>query len=177
MTHKLECSEVGDFLVRLKNILDERILDRQHVWKFVLKLAGIKLIVAASCNNHFGLLLQSEVLVREAWIHILFVHIKNLIVAHNTRICEVPNTSQIALAHLNRNRQKLIQNGHGVGYIHHLLVPSDLGDEIAGICKVPCDGHSHPQCTHIVKLLQELLYLVAIVHTTQHNFSTEFAAA
>jgi len=169
------CSEGVDFLVRLKNILNERILDGQHLRKFFLELAGIKLIVTAGCNNHLGLLLQSEVLVGEIGIHILFVHLKDFIVAHNTRVCKVPNTSQIAFAHLNRYRQKLIQNGHGVRDVHHLLIPSDLGYEVAGSCKVPCDGHPYTQCTHIIKFLQELLHLPRwtsasyILHTTYSN--------
>ena len=68
------------------------------------------------------LLFNSEVLPLECGIDVVTVQFQNLVMADDTRVGEIPNASEIPLGHLNRDRQKLIQNSHGVGNVYHLQV-------------------------------------------------------
>ena len=145
--------------VGLKHVLDERLFDGQHFWKFLLQLACIHFVVTARSNDNLGLFLQGEVLVCQARVNVLLVHVQDFVVANDARVGEVPDTCKVSLGHLDGDGKQLVKDRHGVWNVHNLLVFCDLGDEIAGGGKVTGDGHSHSQCAHVVKFLQKLLDL------------------
>lgn len=145
--------------VGLKHVLDERVFDGQHFWKLLLQLACIHFVVTASSNDNLGLLLQGEVLVCQARVNVLLVHVQDFVVANNARVGEIPDTCEVSLGHLDGDGKQLVKDRHGVRNVHNLIVFCDLGDEIAGGRKVTGDRHPHSQCAHVVKFLQKLLDL------------------
>ncbi|WVZ00016.1 hypothetical protein V8G54_026085 [Vigna mungo] len=127
---------LSSFLVWHKDILDQRFLDGKKLRELFLQFGSIHLIVAPWSYDHLGLLFKVEVDPLEAWINVIPVHLKNLVVAHCPRICEVPDAPQVSLRHLNRNRQKFIQNGHAVWNVDHFVITRNLGDEVTWITQV-----------------------------------------
>ena len=51
-------------------------------------------------------------------------------------------------SHLNTRGEKVVQNGHGVGHVHNLLVFGDFGDEIARR-EIVTDGHTNTEKEHV----------------------------
>jgi len=132
--------------------------------KLLLQLRGIKLVVASGSNNHLSLLLQTEVLPTETGIHVFSVHLQNLVVANHSRVGEVPDPSQIPLRHLHRDRDELVEYGHGVGNVDNLVVSSDLGDEIARVRQIRGNGHPHTQGADVVVVPKQILHLCQPSH-------------
>ncbi len=149
-------------LVGFKYILDQRFLNWQHLRELLLQLGRIKFIVAPRCNDDLGLLLQSKVLPWKCWVNVLSIHLQNLIVANHSWVGEIPDPPQVSLCHFNWNWQQLIQDGHAIGDVHHLLITRNLCDEISWILQIWSDGHPHAQGAHIVKLFEKLLNLPSI---------------
>ena len=79
--------------------------------------------------------------------------------ADNSGVGEVPDSGQVTLGHLDGDGQELVQDGHAVGDVDDLLVAYDLGDEVAWVLQVRGDRHAHPERTHVVELLQQILHL------------------
>lgn len=123
-------------MIWLEHILDERLLDGQKFRELFLQFGRIKLIVAPRSNNHLCLLLKSEVLPGEAGVDVLLVHLQDLIVADHPGVCKVPDSGEIPLCHLHGNGKELVQDGHGVWNVDHLIIPSNLGDEVSRVLQV-----------------------------------------
>lgn len=153
------CLVFTSFLVWLKHILDERFFYGKQFREFLLQFWCIHLIVAPSSNNYFGLLLQSEVCPLKTGVNVVSVHLKDLIVADNTRVCEVPDSPQVPLRHLDRNGQKLIQDGHAVRDVDHFAIARDLRDEVAWVVQIRWDRHANPESANIVIFPQKILNL------------------
>ncbi|KAK6158129.1 hypothetical protein DH2020_005443 [Rehmannia glutinosa] len=60
----------------------------------------------SSGNNNLSLLLESEILPSEARIDIFTIHFQNLIMAHDSRVREVPDSGEISLRHLDGYGEK-----------------------------------------------------------------------
>ena len=121
------------FLIWLEHILDERVLDGQEFREFVLQLGCIELIVAPWRDDHFGLLIQSEVLPCEIGVNELLVHLQDLIVAHHSWVGEVPYSSEVSFCHFNGDWKEFVQDCHWVWDVDNLLVSSNLCNEVARI--------------------------------------------
>jgi len=146
-------------VIGVKDVLKKGVLDGKKVRKLLLQLGCVKLVVASGSNNHLSLLLQSEVLPAEARIHVFLVHLENLVVAYHPGVREIPDPSQIPLRHLQRDREELVEYGHGVGNVDNLVVSSDLRDEVAGIRQVRGNGHSDTQRADVLVVLKQILHL------------------
>lgn len=162
-------ANISNFLVWLKHIFNKRLLNGHELRKFSLQLWSIKLIVAPWSNNHLSLFFKSEVFPGKAWINILLIHLQDLIMTDHSRIGEVINTSQIPLGHFDRNRKQLIQNSHGIWYIHHLIIPCNLGNKVTRICQIGWDRHPNTQCTNIVIVPEQILYLSTKNHKSEQQ--------
>lgn len=126
----------------LEHIFNEGLLDGLHFREFLAQFWSIELVVASWCDNDLCLLLECEVIPFEAWVNVVAVHFQDLVMANNSRICEVPYACEVSLCHLDGNREKFIQDCHRVRDVYYLLVSSDLGDEVSGVGQVWGDGHS-----------------------------------
>lgn len=85
------------------------------------------------------------------------------------------STGELALGHLNGERDELWQDGHRVGDVNDLEVLDDLGDEVAGVHQVGDDRHAHSQRQHIRERLQQVLchsLAVGVVGTSEVGFVT-----
>lgn len=102
----------GSFLIWLEHILEERVLDGQELREFVLQLGCIELIVASWGDDHFGLLLQIEVLPCEIGVNELLVHLQDLVVADHSWVGEVPYSSEVSFRHFDGDRKEFVQDCH-----------------------------------------------------------------
>jgi hypothetical protein len=157
----------GGLPVGLEHELDQGLLDGQHLRELLRQLRRIHLVVATSGHDHLRLLLQREIHPLQLRVHVLLIHLHDLVVAHHPRVREVPDTRQVPLRHLDGDRKKLVQDRHAVGDVHDLLVPHNLGDEIARVLQVGGDGHADSQRADIVELLQQILHLHEDTHPLQ----------
>ena len=92
-------SSLGRLPIWFENVFDQRLLDGQKLRELILQLSLVELIVAPRCHYDLCLLFQIEVFPREAWVDVVSVHLEYLIVAHHTRICEIPYSSEVSLRH------------------------------------------------------------------------------
>lgn len=53
--------------------------------------------------------------------------------AHDTGVCEVPDSGEVSLCHFYGDGQKLIQDRHRVGNVNYLLISSNFRDKIASV--------------------------------------------
>jgi len=136
-------------LVRLKDVLDERVLDGEKLGKFSLELGAIELIVRARGDDDLGLLLERKVAPRERRVVIVLVHLQDLVVRDDARVGEVVHAGQAAPGHLERDGHHLWQHGHRVWDVDHLFVLGDLVDEVAVEREVVADRHAHAEDAHV----------------------------
>ena len=71
----LRASVCGHLSVGLKDVLDQRVLDRQQLGELVLQLGCVHLVVASRSNDDLRLLLEGEVCPLEARVDVLLVHL------------------------------------------------------------------------------------------------------
>jgi len=118
---------------------------------------SVKKVVGTRGNNNLGLLLDGEILVGKVRLDVFLIQLKDLIVADSSGVGEVHDAGEAALGHFDRHGEEFRKNGHRVGNVDHLLVASNLGDEVAGILEVLDNGHAHAEGKDIRELLKEAL--------------------
>eukprot|EP00959_Pyramimonas_sp_CCMP1952_P083263 1740350-Pyramimonas_sp.AAC.1 len=111
-----------------------------------------------SSGNSFFSLLASISLFDRGAARILDCSSSHLVVADHARVCEVVHPGESPPRHLDGHGQHLVQDGHGVGDVHHLLVVGDLVHEVARVGQVGGDGHAHAQREHMLVVVHEALH-------------------
>mmetsp|Transcript_29652 Transcript_29652/g.51563 ORF Transcript_29652/g.51563 Transcript_29652/m.51563 type:complete len:251 (+) Transcript_29652:236-988(+) len=120
------------------------------------QLRAVQLVVGALGDQDLVLLLHGEVGPGELRVDVLLVERQHLVVADGPRVAEVVDPGELPLGQHQGDGQQVVQDGHAVGDVHHLLVRGDLGDEVPGR-EVVADGHAHAQHAEGAVDLQHLL--------------------
>lgn len=78
---------------------------------------------------------------------------------YDSRVGEIPDPSEVPLGHLQRDWEKLVQYGHGVGNVDNLVVSSDLSDEIPRVRQIRRNRHPHTQRADVLVVPNQILHL------------------
>jgi hypothetical protein len=147
-SHALEA-----LFVRLVNLRDLELI----LLELVDQLRGVKLAVASSSLDDFGLFIQCEVLPGKVWADILLEEGQDLVVGDGTWVGEVVDAGVFVLGKEDGGGEEIVEDGVGVGDVYNSLVLGDLGDEVAGV-QVVADRHAESEDENVGVSLHDLYH-------------------
>mmetsp|Transcript_10106 Transcript_10106/g.43013 ORF Transcript_10106/g.43013 Transcript_10106/m.43013 type:complete len:333 (-) Transcript_10106:1150-2148(-) len=145
--------------VGLHDVLDDGLLDPQHLRERRLDLHVAHRVVRARRLDHLRLLLLGEVLPREPRVAVVAVQFEDLVVRDGARVGPVVRASEFAQSTFDGHGHELLENGHGVGDVHDFRVVGDLRDEVARVLQVAVDGHAHAALHDVRVVAQHHLHV------------------
>ena len=146
-SHALEAS-----LVRLMNLWNLEVI----LLKLLHKLGGIQLAVASSSLDDLGLLLQCEVLPGKIRSDVFLEQTEHLVVGDGAWVGKVVDASVSVRGHQDGGGEEIVEDGVGVGNVHHTLVLSDLSNKVTAV-QIITDWHSKSEDESIGVVLHDLL--------------------